>query len=609
MNWFQLKMKVKGAKPPIWRRGFVPEGITFTQLAWILEEMLDCEKTEDYEFDFYRKVIICEWKEGENFRKNFFYSYQSASDTFVNELMSSEKWFTFRVQKDAGQAAEYRIEIEKKASEVLENQKGGKVPISSPIISKEVGFEKCWSDAVEKNAVLKEKYQVHSGKEDYRNFRELQEDSESGKYGLQICENPKNRTGRNQLSMPDLINQFMDSTEIQREELLNSLLGGSPAKERKHIKKDQESREPSVKDMLSTYEKNDLTDMAKELHLRYSRLKKEDLAEKIANEILTPSVMRKRLLILEDYEIAAFEAAMKRKCFFPTDQEWEDLDTVIGLDYIAYFGDECLEVPGEVIGAYQTMNTPEFRQERKRINWMMECLETFGFLYAVAPAETVWKIYGQREGFAVSYEEFLKIFQRIPEDMNPCTLVGEKLTLTILLEKRLYRKIEKIQRRVDYYIPSVDEVHDYYQNRYWTGEPVYRKLKNFFGRELKYDMEEAENLCAFIYQELAKGKMLSDVVGVLTRDGMEFISNRQAEKFMSLMADANNHTRMYELRGHMPAELSEQRPVFAEYDTKIVPMRDVSGSPAEPEKKKVYPNDPCPCGSGKKYKKCCGKKG
>jgi len=24
--------------------------------------------------------------------------------------------------------------------------------------------------------------------------------------------------------------------------------------------------------------------------------------------------------------------------------------------------------------------------------------------------------------------------------------------------------------------------------------------------------------------------------------------------------------------------------------------------------KKIYPNDPCPCGSGKKYKKCCGKK-
>ena len=25
--------------------------------------------------------------------------------------------------------------------------------------------------------------------------------------------------------------------------------------------------------------------------------------------------------------------------------------------------------------------------------------------------------------------------------------------------------------------------------------------------------------------------------------------------------------------------------------------------------KKIYPNDPCPCGSGKKYKNCHGKKG
>ena len=25
------------------------------------------------------------------------------------------------------------------------------------------------------------------------------------------------------------------------------------------------------------------------------------------------------------------------------------------------------------------------------------------------------------------------------------------------------------------------------------------------------------------------------------------------------------------------------------------------------KEQKIYPNDPCPCGSGKKYKKCCGK--
>ena len=34
----------------------------------------------------------------------------------------------------------------------------------------------------------------------------------------------------------------------------------------------------------------------------------------------------------------------------------------------------------------------------------------------------------------------------------------------------------------------------------------------------------------------------------------------------------------------------------------------LSRAPKKREDKKVYPNDPCPCGNGKKYKQCCGRK-
>ena len=34
----------------------------------------------------------------------------------------------------------------------------------------------------------------------------------------------------------------------------------------------------------------------------------------------------------------------------------------------------------------------------------------------------------------------------------------------------------------------------------------------------------------------------------------------------------------------------------------------VAKAPKKRENKKIYPNDPCPCGSGKKYKQCCGRK-
>ena len=30
-------------------------------------------------------------------------------------------------------------------------------------------------------------------------------------------------------------------------------------------------------------------------------------------------------------------------------------------------------------------------------------------------------------------------------------------------------------------------------------------------------------------------------------------------------------------------------------------------APKKREAAKIYPNDPCPCGSGKKYKQCCGR--
>ena len=39
------------------------------------------------------------------------------------------------------------------------------------------------------------------------------------------------------------------------------------------------------------------------------------------------------------------------------------------------------------------------------------------------------------------------------------------------------------------------------------------------------------------------------------------------------------------------------------YDDFVLPVQQ----PIVKEKK-IYPNDPCPCGSGKKYKKCCGRK-
>lgn len=53
-------------------------------------------------------------------------------------------------------------------------------------------------------------------------------------------------------------------------------------------------------------------------------------------------------------------------------------------------------------------------------------------------------------------------------------------------------------------------------------------------------------------------------------------------------------------------ELEEWNAIFDE-ETKKALYKEQKSSTTVVKGEKVYPNDPCPCGSGKKYKKCCGK--
>jgi hypothetical protein len=54
--------------------------------------------------------------------------------------------------------------------------------------------------------------------------------------------------------------------------------------------------------------------------------------------------------------------------------------------------------------------------------------------------------------------------------------------------------------------------------------------------------------------------------------------------------------------------LTEWNDIFDEETQKRL-YHEQKASGTVKKAKKIYPNDPCPCGSGKKYKKCHGKNG
>ena len=80
------------------------------------------------------------------------------------------------------------------------------------------------------------------------------------------------------------------------------------------------------------------------------------------------------------------------------------------------------------------------------------------------------------------------------------------------------------------------------------------------------------------------------IVELLEKRGAVFMQGaKSSEELITAVADVYNSTPLWTLKGTTALELEERSKTIIRTE------------------KKVGRNDPCPCGSGKKYKKCCGR--
>lgn len=377
--------------------------------------------------------------------------------------------------------------------------------------------------------------------------------------------------------------------------------------------KNQPSRQPVLLDYLKAYSKDELVRAAAQLCLTYSKLSKEALVEKLYEEMRKPETIAKRFALMPNESIKAFEAALEKDCFMPTPKEAELLMPFIMMGCIVNYADNAMEVPQEVRSVYAKINTPEFQAKRQKLSWLLDCEEAFSILHVVAPVEIFHKMYTQKRGFKISMDEFRALFDEIPANFNQCVIRGERIILKDVLQDKFYLKLEESQKKFDFYIPTPKEVTALAEARYLRDEPTYKALYKFMREELKQPSLYAHLWCYEAYNTFNAGETVPKLMEAIKQKNaglvkaghpekqLLFAEQAQENRFKALAVKAcEEGTRMYCLRGNTLAEsnltLVEQEPPKT--------GNDRVGAKA----KKVYPNDPCPCGSGKKYKKCCGKK-
>ncbi|MCA0758724.1 SEC-C domain-containing protein [Paenibacillus sp. N4] len=134
----------------------------------------------------------------------------------------------------------------------------------------------------------------------------------------------------------------------------------------------------------------------------------------------------------------------------------------------------------------------------------------------------------------------------------------------------------------------------------------YANLVRFVLERYEIDRDEADFMAEVCVDAAKNGASLHEVLeeaaNFIEMPGMETL-NAVTDLLVPLM----NNTRQYAIKGYSPAELSAKRASASLVMNAPAGAAAVSSNVIDINtKKKVGRNDPCPCGSSKKYKKCCG---
>lgn len=403
--------------------------------------------------------------------------------------------------------------------------------------------------------------------------------------------------------------------------------------------------ETPLKHKLMEYDKESLKGFAQDYEVKGAyKMKKEELAEAVAGIILDPQILFYRMAVLTDEDIENFEKGCGCIATFkPDDYGNDSIGRLNEYDLIVLSGDRYF-VPNDLAEVWKTVKTEEFEKYRKRASWVWKCLYFAEEFYGYTPVECLLDVVNTKKGMCMKEDELYEIFEHFPLDQLWTVRVRD-----IFVESKYMNDLDRLdalrraQAGKEHYVPTAEEVEEFYRETALISDKPYQDLMKFLEKEMGMTHLEAYDLIYELFYQVAFD---DDPHGTMQWfwNQFEFADDKQVEKIVSLYMTIANGTRMLANRGFKPCELADKRtpigpgnmPVITAGSTHAANMlseiapklkdmgftvdldegagktnvlqfpQGLSGEPKVVEKK-IYPNDPCPCGSGKKYKKCCGK--
>lgn len=222
---------------------------------------------------------------------------------------------------------------------------------------------------------------------------------------------------------------------------------------------------------------------------------------------------------------------------------------------------------------------PELNLTKEKFAEIVNGLETPDFYYVIWSER---EVYGENADEADLFDKFLIADYIItfgdPED---------------------YEQLKFEQGDRPFYIPKKTVLLKYADEYYSERTKHIIALENYLRDDLKlanYQGIVEDFAGMLIIDEFEPDEVIENLRRMAKPRFKDFSDKEQAYKFFMLYTNLRNHTRKHTHRGHTPYELDDC------YEIEGVVENGIPSEDKKPSK-----NGKCPCGSGKKYKRCCGK--
>ena len=266
-------------------------------------------------------------------------------------------------------------------------------------------------------------------------------------------------------------------------------------------------------------------------------------------------------------------------------------------------GKEVVYVMPQIVkDAYAAIDQASLEEAKVRTDLIYLYMKALVNLYGVCEFNQLVSVFNQYESPELTPEEALNVLFCKLTFKGDVQSFGPLFVSDVLLIDSEMEAVALYEMHQDklYYMPTKEEVMQFGTDQgEWTPqlEQVYKFISENICKDANMAREIAHEMgVAFTYKYQAKLAFMA-----LESRGIEIESYNLGQALMILLMDAFNHARTWESKG------------FRQMDQEVDALNDTQANPVvvpmvNPMKStKIGRNEPCPCQSGKKYKKCCGR--